>query len=74
LGLDFTETVVPKSHVRFYHEESGTDIILTIYRSNQIVLPHHLLSIRVQLDGRGVMEADDFDDLVTSRTVQKSAS
>ena len=44
LGRGFHEVVVPKSHVGFYHEGSGAEIILPIYRSNQIVLPHHLLS------------------------------
>lgn len=72
--LGFAEVGVTKSHVRFFHEETAAEVILPVYRSNQIVLPHHLLSVRIQLDGRGVMEGDDFDELVASSCVQKSAA
>jgi hypothetical protein len=60
--------------VGFQHDESDTLIVLPLYRANQVVLPHHLLSVRVQLDGRGLMEGDEFDELVASGSVQKSAS
>jgi hypothetical protein len=70
----FTETVVPKSHVAFIHEPSGTEILLPVYRSNRIVLPHHLATVRIMLDGKGLMDGDAFDDLVASVAAKRSAS
>ena len=66
VDLGFTETIVPKSHVAFRHEESGAEIMLPNYRSNQIVLPHHLATARIILDAKGLMDADDFEDRVAA--------
>src|SRR3984893_3942797 len=74
LDLGFTERVTPKSHVFFTHEPSGAEVALPIYRSNRIVLPHHLLTVRIMLDAKGLMDADDFDDVVASPVAKKSAS
>ena len=71
LGLGFTMTVTPTSHRFFAHEASGAEIILPNYRSNRIVLPHHLIAVRIMLDAKGLMEADDFDDLVASVSLAK---
>ena len=72
--MGFTETVTPKSHVFFAHQPSGAEFALPIYRSNRIVLPHHLLTVRATLDATGLMDKDDFDDFVASASVQQSAS
>jgi hypothetical protein len=74
VDLGFTETVTPKSHVFFAHQPSGAELALPIYRSNRIVLPHHLVSSRVTLDANGLMDKDDFDDFVASASVKQSAS
>lgn len=74
LDLGFTESVTPKSHVFFAHEPSGAEVALPIYRSNRIVLPHHLLTVRIMLDAKELMEADEFDDVVASAAAKKSAS
>ena len=75
LDLGFTETVSPKSHVFFAHESSGAEVALPIYRSNRIVLVHHLVTIRMMLDAKGLMEGDEFDDVVASAgSPQQSAS
>jgi len=74
LDMGFTETVTPKSHVFFAHRPSGTEVALPIYRSNRIVLPHHLITVRIMLDANGLMDADDFDDFVASASVKQSAS
>jgi hypothetical protein len=74
LDLGFTETVAPKSHVFFAHEPSGAEMALPIYRSNRIVLPHHLLSVRRMLDAKGLMDANDFDDFVAALSTKRSAS
>jgi hypothetical protein len=72
LDMGFIETVTPKSHVCFAHQTSGAEIALPIYRSNRIVLPHHLVSIRIMRDAKGLMEGDAFDDVVAS--AQQSVS
>jgi predicted RNA binding protein YcfA (HicA-like mRNA interferase family) len=74
LGMGFTETVTPKSHVFFAHQPSGAEVALPIYRSNRVVLPHHLVTARIMLDAKGLMDADEFDDLVASAAAKKSAS
>ena len=72
--MGFTETVTPKSHVFFAHEPSGAEVALPIYRANRIVLPHHLMTVRVMLDAKGLMDADAFDDFVASASAKQSAS
>jgi hypothetical protein len=74
LDMGFTETVTPRSHVFFAHEASGAEVALPIYRANRIVLPHHLITVRIMLDGKGLMPADDFDAFVSSASAKQSAS
>jgi predicted RNA binding protein YcfA (HicA-like mRNA interferase family) len=74
LDMGFTETVTPKSHVFFAHQQSGAETALPIYRSNQVVMPHHLLTVRIMLDRKGLMDGDAFDDFVASASVKQSAS
>ena len=56
------------------HEASGAEVALPIYRSNRIVLPHHLITVRIMLDAKGLMDADDFDEFVSSASAKQSAS
>lgn len=72
--LGFSEVVVPKSHTGFYHKESGAEVFLPIYRPSQIVMPHHLMTVRFTLDSWGVMEADAFDQAVASGSAARSVS
>lgn len=74
LDLGFRETTVPKSHVAFDHEASGAEILLPIYRSNQIVRPHHLATVGMTLDGKDLMDREDFDALVAAAAAERSAS
>jgi predicted RNA binding protein YcfA (HicA-like mRNA interferase family) len=74
LDIGFTETVTRKSHVFFAHQQSGAETALPIYRSNQIVMPHHLATVRIMLDQTGLMDGDAFDDFVASASVTQSAS
>jgi predicted RNA binding protein YcfA (HicA-like mRNA interferase family) len=74
LDMGFTETVVPGSHVFFAHQPSGAEVALPIYRSNRMVLPHHLITVRIMLDAKGLMDRDDFDDFVASASAKQSAS
>jgi hypothetical protein len=74
LEMGFRETVVPKSHVFFAHESSGAEFALPVYRSNRIVRPHHLATVRMTLDATGMMDADHFDELLASESAKQSAS
>jgi len=74
LDLGFTEDVVPKTRIGFFHEASGAEMFLPIYRSNQFVMPHHLMLVRFTLDGWGLMDADAFDEVVASVSAKQSAS
>jgi hypothetical protein len=74
LDLGFTETVTPRSHVFFAHPPSGAEVALPIYRSSQMALPHHLITVRLMLDGKNLMDHDDFDAFVASVTAKQSAS
>ena len=71
LSLGFAETITPKKHTLFAHESSGAEFAMPIYRSNQIVLPHHLIAVRMMLDATGVMESDKFDEAVASASSTK---
>ncbi len=74
LDMGFRETVVPRSHVFFAHEPSGAELALPVYRPDRIVRPHHLLSVRIMLDAKGLMDRSDFDDFVASISAKQSAS
>ena len=74
LDMGFRETVVPRSHVFFAHPPSGAEIAMPIYRPDRIVRPHHLVSVRMMLDAKGLMDRADFDDLVAAMSEKQSAS
>jgi hypothetical protein len=61
-GLGFREVPVKKPFIGFEHEDNPDAwFVFPAYRDNSRVAPHHLAAVRVQLDGWGLMEADDFD-------------
>jgi predicted RNA binding protein YcfA (HicA-like mRNA interferase family) len=72
--LGFTSTVTPKSHVFFAHQPSGAEVAMPVYRSNRIVLPHHLSTIRTMLDAKGLMDGDEFDEVVASAASAKQSA
>ena len=37
-------------------------------------MPHHLVTVRIMLDRKGLMDGDAFDDFVASASVKQSAS
>jgi hypothetical protein len=73
LALEFTETVVPESHVGFRHESSDTTIMLPTYKGNEVVAPRHLVPIRTLLDGKGLLEGAAFDRMLAC-SMEQSAS
>ncbi len=72
--MGFTASVTPKSHVFFAHQPSGAEVALPIYRSNRIVLPHHLSTIRTMLDAKGLMDGDEFDEVLASAASAKQSA
>jgi hypothetical protein len=62
--LGFQRVAVTKPFIGFQHGESDTLIVLPSYRGNSPVAPHHLAQVRIMLDAKGLMDADEFDRLV----------
>jgi hypothetical protein len=64
-GLGFREVPVKKLSIGFEHQDDPDAwFVFPAYRGNSRVAPRHLAVVRVQLDGWGLMEADEFDRLV----------
>ncbi len=57
--VGFVEKLVPKGRV-FKHPEEGL-LLYRFYNDNETVANHDIVSTRMFLDMRGVLEADDFD-------------
>jgi predicted RNA binding protein YcfA (HicA-like mRNA interferase family) len=75
LELGFKKVPLKGAFIGFEHKESDTLIVLPgYYRSNSWVHVHHLVYVRVTLDAKGLMEADDFERLVIMSEAQHSAS
>lgn len=74
LDLGFAETVVPKSFAGFRHDASGAEIFLPIYKPTQIVAPRYLVAVRIMLDGKGLMDGDDFDEFTAAGSRTHRAS
>jgi len=74
LDLGFREVPVTKSHIGFQHDGADLLIVLAPYRGNALVAPHHLVYVRMMLDGKGLMDAEAFDRLVANVPARHSAS
>jgi hypothetical protein len=55
------EVAVSDSHLGFQHAKSDTLIVLPKYRDTAQVAPHHLAQVRIMLDAKGLLDADEFD-------------
>jgi predicted RNA binding protein YcfA (HicA-like mRNA interferase family) len=74
LRMGFREVVVPDSHIGFRHDDSGTVIMLPPYAPGEAVAPHHLRSVRMSLDGRGLMAGHEFDDFLQTLSGKQTAA
>jgi hypothetical protein len=45
-----------------------------IYRANRLALPYHLITVRMRLDAKGLMNRDHFGEYVASASANQSAS
>lgn len=64
LDLDFTERMGRTAHRVFEHEASDTIFIFRQYKSNEKIHYGDLFSVRKQLDERGLLPAESFDQLL----------
>lgn len=64
LDLDFAEKTGPRSARVFEHAPSETVFVFRHYSSSEKVNWPDLLSVRKQLDERGLLAADSFDQLL----------
>jgi hypothetical protein len=74
LNLGFKEVPVTKPYIGFQHAEPDLLIVLSPHRSNSLVAPHHLVYVRMMLDGKGLMDAEEFERLVAEVPVRHSSS
>jgi hypothetical protein len=74
LDLRFEKVPVIKPSIGFQHDGADLLIVLPPYRSNALVAPHHLVYVRMMLDGKGLMDAEEFDRLVADVPVRHSSS
>jgi hypothetical protein len=72
--LGFRQIQLSDAHIAFQHDATDTLLALPVYKANQHVAPHHLAMFRVQLDAKGILDADDFDRLVASAGLKQTAS
>jgi hypothetical protein len=61
LDLGFVEGIVEGKYLGFYHADSDTVFPFRMYRPQDKVSMADLLTVRKQLDWRGLLEEDAFD-------------
>lgn len=72
--LGFEELRDDKPQIWFYHEEADLPLGFPPYRGNAIVAAHHLVYVRSMLDGKGLLDEDDFDRLVAAIPARRRAT
>ena len=74
LDSGFTQVTVADVYMGFQHTPSDTLIILPRYRINAVVAPHHLAQVRIMLDAKGLLDAEEFDRRLDGISAKHSAS
>jgi hypothetical protein len=72
--LGFRQIELSPTQVAFRHDASDTVLALPRYQPGQHVAGHHLAMFRIQLDAKGILDAQDFDRLLASAGLQQTAS
>jgi len=72
--LGFKEVPVAKPYIGFQHEDSDTSLVFPSYRSNAPVAAHHLAQVRIMLDAKGLLDAEEFDRRLDGVPAKHSAS
>jgi hypothetical protein len=65
LDLDFAEKTVPGPNIAFYHVPSKEVVfVFRPYKPNERVTEYDVVDVRKQLDWRGLLDAEAFDNLL----------
>ena len=62
--LGFVKNVVPKTGVAYEHPPTQTLFVVRLHKPDEIVPGKVLLAAQLQLDGRGVIEAAEFEQML----------
>ena len=62
--LGFRKKSVPKTGIAYVHSPTDTIVLVRKHKPSETVPWHVLAAARVQLDGRGVIEAEEFDRML----------
>jgi predicted RNase H-like HicB family nuclease len=60
-GVGFRIKVIRGSHVDYYHAPSDSLLKIRLHKSNEFVPDYWIASARGQLDGPGILDAQDFE-------------
>lgn len=66
--LGFEKIVVPKSHIGYTHPESDAAFMFRLYKPNDPVASHNRASVRTLLIDRGLIEPEDWDELLKAKS------
>lgn len=61
--LGFRKTVIPGSHVNYYHDKTDTLQMIRLHEPDDLVPAYVLAATRLQMDGLGILDAKDFDEV-----------
>lgn len=62
--LGFQKKVVPGKHIAYFHEASDTVMAVRLMEPDELVPDYQMAATRSQLDGRGIIDADEFEEML----------
>ena len=60
----FQKTVIPGKGIAYHHAPTDTLFPVRLHKPNEMVPDYLLAAARSQLDGRGIMDAANFEELL----------
>lgn len=66
--LGFQQIVVPGSHVTYRHPPTGAILMVRLHSPSDFVPDYVMVGTRHELDWRGVVSAQDFEDALNRST------
>lgn len=73
-NLGFREIAVRKPFIGFQHDTSDVWFMFPPYQDDDLVMAHHLLPVRIQLDAWGLLAAEDFNNILGEIPTRHPAS
>src|SRR5438105_12576479 len=68
LELGFKKKVVPGKYIVYWHQPSDTVMPVRLMKPDELVPDYQMAATRSQLDGRGIIEAADFEEMLKAIT------